>query len=54
MILKPITIAGWLTRLKAILTVPLKHYDTAMQLKPDSADAYYNRGEAWLHSERMG
>ena len=33
------------------MTRAIENYDTAIQLNPDYGDAYYNRGEVWLHLE---
>ena len=35
---------------KGAYDLAIEDYNTAIQLKPDLAEAYHNRGEAWLLS----
>ena len=47
--LMPITIAVLLTGKKGDFDHAIEDYTKAIELKPDYAVAYNNRGEAWLH-----
>ena len=44
---KHITIAAMLTSAKTKLDLAIQDYNTAIQLKPDYAEAYCSRGNAY-------
>ena len=45
----PIIIGVLLMPKKGEIDAAIQDYTKAIDLNPEDADAYYNRGEAWLH-----